>query len=187
VTIGAEFASFALRLKTRAHSAVSTDDTLEQPNPASAASGQEQVDNIKLQIWDTAGQETFRSMIRVFYKGAHCGFLVYDISRQDTFHKVEEWLEELRQNAGPEIPIVLVGNQKDLDAEREVSVKEAQEFATREGLDWFVETSAKTGEGVEQLFVRTAIYLYQNATELTSGNIHLDDDEIITHKKKCKC
>ena len=68
---------------------------------------------IKLQIWDTAGQETYKSVTRVFYKGAHCIFLVYDITSAESFRKAKDWLEEVRSNSGPNVVIMLIGNKSD--------------------------------------------------------------------------
>jgi Ras-related protein Rab-2A len=80
---------------------------------------------VKLQIWDTAGQESFRSITRIFYRGAHCVFLTYDITRDETFSNIVEWLKEVRQHANQDILIYLIGNRSDLEDEREVSREKA--------------------------------------------------------------
>ena len=72
--------------------------------------------SIKLQIWDTAGQESFRSITRSYYRGAICAMLVYDITRRDTFQNIVRWLEEMLEHAYAKMTIVLVGNKKDLEA-----------------------------------------------------------------------
>ena len=69
---------------------------------------------IKLQIWDTAGQESFRSITRSYYRGAAGALLVYDITRRDTFTHLGRWLEEARQNSGGDMSIMLIGNKADL-------------------------------------------------------------------------
>merc|ERR1712003_430359 len=97
---------------------------------------------IKLQIWDTAGQESFRSITRSYYRGASGALLVYDISRRDTFNHLTRWLEEARQNANPNMVIMLIGNKCDLER-REFTFEEGAEFARQHGLI-FKETSAKT-------------------------------------------
>ena len=74
--------------------------------------------NIKLQIWDTAGQESFRSITRSYYRGAICSLLVYDITRRVSFQNVVRWLEEMREHAYSKMLIILVGNKKDLDSHR---------------------------------------------------------------------
>ena len=111
--------------------------------------------DIKLQIWDTAGQESFRSITRSYYRGAAGALLVYDITRKDTFAHLAKWLEEARQNGNPAMTIMLVANKTDLDSRRMVSTEEGQRFATEHGL-LFLEASAKTAVNVEEAFVRTA-------------------------------
>ena len=77
---------------------------------------------IKLQIWDTAGQESFRSITRSYYRGAAGALLVYDIARRETFEHLASWLEDARQHANPNMTIMLVGNKADLNQRRAVSV-----------------------------------------------------------------
>lgn len=126
------------------------------------------IDNkqVKLQIWDTAGQESFRSITRSYYRGASGALLVYDISRRDTFNHLSNWLEEARQNASPNMVIMLIGNKSDLDR-REVSYEEGDAFAREHGLV-FRETSAKTSTNVEEAFVQTARKIYEH---IESGTI----------------
>ena len=101
-----------------------------------------------MQIWDTAGQESFRAITRGFYRNAHAVVLMYDITRKESFINLDEWLREVRQNANAEAVVYLVGNMLDIAEEREVTAAEGQEFATREKLDGFTEASAKTAENV---------------------------------------
>eukprot|EP01056_Protomagalhaensia_sp_Gyna25_P002942 Protomagalhaensia_sp_Gyna_25__2941@NODE_2727_length_923_cov_462_787330_g2274_i0_p1_GENE_NODE_2727_length_923_cov_462_787330_g2274_i0NODE_2727_length_923_cov_462_787330_g2274_i0_p1_ORF_typecomplete_len210_score28_79Ras/PF00071_22/1_8e66Roc/PF08477_13/3_8e25Roc/PF08477_13/3_1e03Arf/PF00025_21/2_8e19FeoB_N/PF02421_18/1_7e06GTP_EFTU/PF00009_27/6_5e06Gtr1_RagA/PF04670_12/5_4e06MMR_HSR1/PF01926_23/1_1e05RsgA_GTPase/PF03193_16/2_3RsgA_GTPase/PF03193_16/0_14SRPRB/PF09439_10/0_00021AAA_22/PF13401_6/0_000 len=115
---------------------------------------------LKLQIWDTAGQESFRSITRSYYRGAAGALLVYDISRRETFNHLTKWLDEVRQNSNINMTIVLIGNKSDLDR-REVTTEEGAEFAQEHGLI-FLETSAKTAENVEEAFLYTAKKIYEN-------------------------
>merc|ERR1712093_184685 len=115
---------------------------------------------IKLQIWDTAGQESFRSITRSYYRGATGALLVYDISRRETFNHLARWLEEARQNANPNMVIMLIGNKCDLER-REVSYEEGANFARENGLV-FQETSAKTAQNVDKAFVNTAQKISEN-------------------------
>ena len=71
-----------------------------------------------MQIWDTAGQESFKSITRSYYRGAAGALLVYDITRRDTFTHLTRWLEEVKQNGNPDMSIMLIGNKSDLDARR---------------------------------------------------------------------
>lgn len=122
-----------------------------------------QIDNrqIKLQIWDTAGQESFRSITRSYYRGAAGALLVYDITRRETFNHLTRWLEEARQNANQSMVIMLIGNKSDLDHRRQVSREEGEKFAKEHGLI-FLETSAKTAANVEEAFIHTAQKIYEN-------------------------
>lgn len=116
---------------------------------------------IKLQIWDTAGQESFRSITRSYYRGAAGALLVYDITRRETFNHLTRWLEEARQNSHQNMVIMLIGNKSDLEHRRQVSREEGEAFAEENGLV-FLETSAKTAANVEAAFVKTAEKIYQN-------------------------
>uniref|UniRef100_A0A3B5QF63 RAB4B, member RAS oncogene family n=2 Tax=Xiphophorus TaxID=8082 RepID=A0A3B5QF63_XIPMA len=101
---------------------------------------------VKLQIWDTAGQERFRSVTRSYYRGAAGALLVYDITSRETYNALTNWLTDARTLASPNIVIILCGNKKDLDAEREVTFLER----------WVYLTSALTGENVEEGFLKCA-------------------------------
>jgi len=111
--------------------------------------------SVKLQIWDTAGQERFRSVTRSYYRGAAGTVLVYDVTSRESYNHVSSWLADARALANPDIAIVLVGNKVDLTSEREVTFLEASRFAQENGLI-FLETSALTGEGVSEVFLKCA-------------------------------
>ncbi|XP_031380879.1 ras-related protein RABB1b [Punica granatum] len=119
---------------------------------------------IKLQIWDTAGQESFRSITRSYYRGAAGALLVYDITRRETFNHLASWLEDARQHANPNMTIMLVGNKCDLAHRRAVSKEEGEQFAKENGL-LFLEASARTAQNVEEAFVKTAAKILQNIQE----------------------
>ncbi|KAG7333941.1 hypothetical protein KOW79_002348 [Hemibagrus wyckioides] len=110
---------------------------------------------VKLQIWDTAGQERFRSVTRSYYRGAAGALLVYDITSRETYNALTNWLTDARMLASQNIVIILCGNKKDLDADREVTFLEASRFAQENEL-MFLETSALTGENVEEAFIQCA-------------------------------
>ncbi|KAF8567688.1 hypothetical protein P879_03806 [Paragonimus westermani] len=127
---------------------------------------------IKLQIWDTAGQESFRSITRSYYRGAAGALLVYDVTRRDTYDHLTTWLEDARQHASPNMVITLVGNKCDLESRREVQREEGETFAQEHGL-LFVETSAKTGVNVEESFTCTARTIYER---LQQGLVDIHND-----------
>ncbi|XP_022759837.1 ras-related protein RABB1c-like [Durio zibethinus] len=115
---------------------------------------------IKLQIWDTAGQESFRSITRSYYRGAAGALLVYDITRRETFNHLASWLEEARQHANANMTVMLIGNKCDLAHRRAVSTEEGERFAKEHGLI-FMEASAKTFQNVEEAFISTAAKIYK--------------------------
>lgn len=132
--------------------------------------------HMKLSLWDTAGQETYKSVTRSYFRGASGALLVFDLSRKATFQHATDWLNDLRQIAEPDIVIVLVGNKADLtqqeDNKREVTREEAEEWAKRNGILEYVETSAKSGENVEKAFMRVSERIYQN---IQAGKYNLND------------
>ncbi|KAG5979452.1 hypothetical protein E4U43_006890 [Claviceps pusilla] len=132
--------------------------------------------HMKLSLWDTAGQETYKSVTRSYFRGASGALLVFDLSRKHTFQHVTDWLNDLRQIAEPDIVVVLVGNKADLthqdDNKRQVTRHEAEQWARRNGVMEYVETSAKSGENVENAFMRVAERIYQN---IQAGKYDLND------------
>lgn len=112
-------------------------------------------DKVKLQIWDTAGQESFKSITRAYYRAAAVALIVYDITSRDSFEAITSWLEECRVNGNPEMTLVLVGNKTDLAAQRQVSFSEGEAFAGRSNMLFF-EVSAKMDAKIGELFTRSA-------------------------------
>jgi small GTP-binding protein len=106
---------------------------------------------VKLQIWDTAGQEKFRSITKAYYRGAHGILVVFDISRRDTFNQTKVWIDSIRDSSGDANPIdvILIGNKCDL--ERQVPRDEAEALAKQFQIEYF-ETSAKESTNVETAF-----------------------------------
>ncbi|MHA1442969.1 MAG: Rab family GTPase [Candidatus Heimdallarchaeota archaeon] len=105
---------------------------------------------IKLQLWDTGGQEFVISLLPFYYTGAHGGVLVYDMTNRNSFNSLDYWLKQIRQNAG-DIPLVLAGNKIDILDQRKVTEEEGRSFAESRNL-LYLETSAKTGVSIPDLF-----------------------------------
>ena len=114
---------------------------------------------VKLQIWDTAGQDSFKSITRAYYRGAAAALICYDITCRESFENLHGWLEECKTNGNPEMTLVLVGNKIDLAEGREVSEQEGRDFAKENDMIFF-ETSAKTAEKVGELFKKSAGKIY---------------------------
>lgn len=110
---------------------------------------------IKLQIWDTAGQERFRTITSSYYRGAHGIIVVYDVTDQESFNNVKQWLNEIDRYANENVNKLLVGNKSDLTAKKVVDTQTAKAFADEIGIP-FLETSAKNATNVEQAFMTMA-------------------------------
>ncbi|KAG8217324.1 P-loop containing nucleoside triphosphate hydrolase protein [Butyriboletus roseoflavus] len=110
---------------------------------------------VKLQIWDTAGQERFRTITSSYYRGAHGIIVVYDVTDNDTFTNVKQWLQEIDRYASEGVNKLLVGNKSDLTSKKVVEYSVAKEFADQLTIP-FLETSAKNSTNVEQAFLTMA-------------------------------
>ena len=136
--------------------------------------------SVKIQIWDTAGQEAFQAITRTYYKGAIGALLVYDITRKERFIHVTKWLEEVRNNSSKTITVILIGNKKDLEDKRQVSYEEGEAFAKENGL-MFLETSAKTAYNVVESFNLSAQCILNNIQKngvdpTINSNVRLDNN-----------
>ena len=119
---------------------------------------------VKLMVWDTAGQEKFKTLTSSYYRGAHGVVFVYDVTDAHSFSRLDSWMEEVETfKSYPDIVKMLVGNKLDLIGERlrEVQEEDAREFARSHGMMW-IETSAKTKEGVAQAFAEMVSKLLEN-------------------------
>ena len=109
----------------------------------------------RIQIWDTAGQENFKSITRAYYKNSVCALVVYDITKRVTFENVGSWIDDCRNQSPKTINLILIGNKSDLEEQREVTYEEGKELADQNGI-YFYETSAKNGQNVEEVFSNSA-------------------------------
>ena len=125
----------------------------------------------KIQIWDTAGQENFKSITRAYYTNSACVLVVYDISSRDSFNNVNNWINECKNLSSKSILLVLVGNKSDLEERRQVNFEEGQELADKNGM-LFYETSAKIGTNVDTVFYYSADKIAKNIDE---GYYDLED------------
>ena len=140
----------------------------------------------KLQLWDTGGQERFSSIRPMYYRGSLGVVLVFDLTNSDSFEHLPQWIEEVRANVKAEIPLLLVGNKSDLIDQRGIGMDEINRF-TRDFNLYYMETSAKTGDGVGDCFYILACLmvgqgvpeqLIANSTVFAPGQIATDGQEI---------
>merc|ERR1712227_973339 len=113
---------------------------------------------VRLQLWDTAGQERFRSLIPSYIRDSTVAVVVYDVTNINSFQQTNKWIDDVRTERGTDVIIVLVGNKTDLADKRQVSIDEGERKAKELNV-MFIETSAKTGYNVKQLFRRVAAAL----------------------------
>ncbi|CAB1096220.1 unnamed protein product [Ectocarpus sp. 6 AP-2014] len=117
---------------------------------------------VKLEIWDTAGQESFLSITRSYYRGTDGCLLVFDITDRKSFEALPRWLDEARMNsANPDLSVMLIANKADLAEKRCVTTEEGQAFADKHGL-LFMEMSARNAAQVERAFIGTAERIFSD-------------------------
>ena len=196
-------ASLALNINnptsTGPSEAIEQDQQPQQQAKPSGKQANTKQKHMKLSLWDTAGQETYKSITRSYFRGASGALLVFDITRRDTFTSVTSWLNDLRQIAEEGVIVVLVGNKSDLapaslasgqasdgdgdgnndinssknaENKRQVTIREAEDWCRQNKVMAYVETSAKSGEGVEKAFLEIAERIHQN---IEAGKYDLND------------
>jgi len=117
---------------------------------------------LRLQIWDTTGQESFTTITKSFYRNSHCIFLVYDVNSRESFERLENWTEEVMEYAEPGSIIILIGNKAELKTMREVTYNEGINYMKEKGMHFFFETSAAQGDNVELAFLEAAKLAYMS-------------------------
>ena len=117
---------------------------------------------LKLQLWDTAGQEIFRSITQSYYHDSKCAIIVYDITNPQSFANLAQWIEDVKNHAPSDCTIAIVGNKTDLTKERRISTQEAKALADAKECPFF-ETSARTGYNIQALFEECALIVFSNA------------------------
>ncbi|CRG93323.1 ras-related protein Rab-5C, putative [Plasmodium gallinaceum] len=138
---------------------------------------------IKFEIWDTAGQERYRSLAPMYYRGASAAVIVYDITNKKSFEGAKGWINELKSVHSNDIIIALAGNKNDLEDSRVVDRELAESFANSNNI-LFIETSAKTGQNVNELFLRIAKKLPLNKKEQDKNSgIQINNTE--ETKRRC--
>jgi small GTP-binding protein len=113
-------------------------------------------ETITFNIWDTAGQEKYRSLAPIYFTGAHLAILVYDITRSETLQALDEFFALFHQKAPDDCVYVVVGNKLDLAAERQVSTEDAENYRMKMGADFYFETSALKGINIQEVFTTAA-------------------------------
>ncbi|XP_072034268.1 ras-related protein Rab6 isoform X3 [Amphiura filiformis] len=149
---------------------------------------------VRLQLWDTAGQERFRSLIPSYIRDSTVAVVVYDITNANSFHQTSKWIDDVRSERGTDVIIMLVGNKTDLADKRQVSIDEGERKAKELNV-MFIETSAKAGYNVKQLFRRVAAALpgMETTENKSSGDIPVTltpsepDNDSTSESSGCYC
>ena len=125
---------------------------------------------IKLQIWDTCGQEIYKSLITNFYRNSSLAVVIYAIDNRESFKHAENWLRDLREQANPDVRIFLVGNKADLEEARKITRDEGEKYKIDQNVDLVMETSAKTGFNAKNVLIEAAKILYKDFMNLAAKN-----------------
>ena len=133
---------------------------------------------IKVQLWDTAGQDKYRTIAKNYFKGSHGILLLYDITKQSSFNNIREWIQDIREEVSPKAIIFLIGNKIDLADQRKISKEMGIELAEEYKLPFF-EASAKSGENVDEVFKA----LYKKISEVY-GDLEREMGSKLNKRKK---
>ena len=155
------------------------------------------IDNkkIKAQIWDTAGQERYKSITSAYYKGAKGALIVYDITNKFSFDSVDKWVQDLNSYGDKTITLLLVGNKSDLEEKRQITKENGEEKAKSFNLG-FIETSACSGDNIDQAFVimlKEVLKKYIDENDINndefeaSGGKNLELNKKDNNRKKKRC
>ena len=136
---------------------------------------------VKVQLWDTAGQDKFRAITRNYYKGARGIILIYDITNIKSYDNIKKWINEIKEEISEQVTIVLIGNKIDNEGERKISKEQGEKLANDYNVAFF-ETSAKTGQGINE----SVFYLVQKIVDADPETKKRGKNlKIKTKKKNC--
>ena len=136
---------------------------------------------IRIQIWDTAGQENFKSIIQAYYKGVHCVLLVYSVANASSFKSLNKWLTEVKQLVDNPY-IILIGNKSDIDTNRQVSITDGKQFADENNMEFF-ETSAKNQINIDNVFIKSAANILNLIDEKRNSKLSNNIKENLYYKQ----
>lgn len=148
---------------------------------------------MKLQIWDTAGQERYRTITTAYYRGAMGFILMYDVTNEDSFSSVQDWVTQIKTYSWDNAQVILVGNKSDMQAERVVTYDRGKQLADQLGLEFF-ETSAKENINVKDVFERLVDIICDKMSDNTDQPLpyskqgtRLTDNPIPNNQNNCQC
>ncbi len=136
---------------------------------------------VKVQLWDTAGQDKFRAITRNYYKGASGIILIFDVTNIKSYENIKKWINEIKEEISEKVAIVLIGNKIDNVQERKISKEQGDKLASEIGVKFF-ETSAKTGEGINECVFYLVKKIFENDPEVKNKGRNLKHK---SNKKRC--
>ncbi|OHT01675.1 Ras-related protein RABA4b [Tritrichomonas foetus] len=142
-------------------------------------------------LWDTAGQEKYKTLAPIYFRDAFIGILVYDITSKATFEKVTEWYQQMNAHMNQGFSLILVGNKSDLDEQREITIKMGSDLSEKLHTKNFLEVSAKTGQNVAslKLLIDKVVYNtinHKNSPQSQTTNVDLTKKGEKSHSSCCK-
>ena len=140
-------------------------------------------ETIKVQLWDTAGQDRYRTIAKNYYKGSHGILLLYDVTKLSSFENIREWIKDIKEEVYEKAIIFLIGNKIDKTTERKITTEQGAKLAEEYNLPFF-EASAKSGENVDEIFK----FLYKKISEVYI-EIQKEKGEKLgkSNKKRIRC
>jgi len=136
---------------------------------------------VKVQLWDTAGQDKFRAITRNYYKGASGIILLFDVTNIKSFENIKKWINEIKEEISEKVSIILIGNKIDNANERKISKEQGEKLASEIGVKFF-ETSAKTGEGINECVFYLVKKIFENDPEVKNKGRNLKHK---SNKRRC--
>ena len=134
--------------------------------------------NVRLQIWDTCGKEMYHSSVQNFYRSALCIFVVFSLDSLDSFNRVNQWIDEIKENNSEEYILVLVGNKSDLTRPRKIEKEVIENYCKRNEIENYFEASAKSGENVHEIFKSVVKQLFiKFALPIINDNMEIKNRE----------
>jgi Ras-related protein Rab-1A len=140
---------------------------------------------IRVQLWDTAGQEKYKAITKNLFLKVQAALIVYDITNEETFNNLKTWVRSIKEECGKQIQMLIIGNKNDLNEERVVDKNIAMEYAKEEKID-YLETSSKTGDNIQKAISLLCEKVLEN-TEFTNDFSFTLDASAISQKNKSKC
>ena len=141
---------------------------------------------VRIQIWDTAGQEKYKSITKNLFLKVMGALVLYDITNEESFTKLKEWVELIKEECGRHIKILIIGNKSDLESQRAIDKEDAMKYANEEKVQ-YIECSSKTGENVEKAIIMLSEKILESTEIIMDSSLMLDSTLLSSKIKKRKC